>query len=249
VAAPETGEPDLITRVRGLAIAAGRFIAGAPLTYSWLIALLVTTIVKGNFLTKRQLHTLVVDDSSTNIKNIMYLAWDTPGVLMDSLLWIDGRDWTPYLLLFTLFLAPAEHWLGQLRWLTVGLTSHILATYISEGILYGAIRYHDAPRRLMYATDIGVSYFLVAVMAVLTYRIARPWRWAYIGTLFVIFGVRMIEIDRHGLNFTAIGHFTAILIGLCFYPMVRKRQQPQWNPAQLKTALSRPAGSNRVTHW
>jgi hypothetical protein len=215
---------DASTRVRGWAIAVWRLIAGAPLTYSWLIALLVTTIVKDNFLTKRQLHTLVVDDSSTNIKNIMHLAWDTPAVLMDSLLWVDGRGWAPYLVLFTLFLAPAEHWLGPLRWLAVGLTSHVLATYISEGILYAAIRYHDAPRKLMDATDIGVSYFLVGVMAALTYRIVRPWRWGYIGVLIVIFGVRLIEIDRHGLNFTAIGHFTSILIGLCFYPMARVRQ-------------------------
>jgi hypothetical protein len=219
-----------------------RYIAGAPLTYSWLLALLVTTIVKDNFLTKRQVHTLVVDNASTNIKNIIYLAWDTPGVLMDSLLWIDGRYWTPYLVLFTLFLAPAEHWLGQLRWLTVGLTSHVLATYISEGILYGAIRYHDAPKRLMHATDIGVSYFLVGVMAVLTYHITRPWRWGYIGILFLIFGVLLIAMDRHGLNYTAIGHFTSILIGLCFYPMTRERQHPQWNPAKLKSAFRRTAG-------
>jgi hypothetical protein len=39
-----------------------------------------------------------------------------------------SRSWTPYLTLFTLFLAPAEHWLGQRRWLTVGLTAHIAAT-------------------------------------------------------------------------------------------------------------------------
>jgi drug/metabolite transporter (DMT)-like permease len=229
---------DPSTRLRGLAIAVWRFIAGAPLTYSWLIALLVTTIIRDqHLLPKRQLHALVVDDSSTNIKNIMHLAWDTPAVLIDSLLWIDGRDWTPYPVLFTVFLAPAEHWLGQLRWLTVGLTSHVLATYISEDILYVAIRYHDAPRRLMHATDIGVSYVLVGVMAVLTYRIARPWRWGYLGMLIVIFGVLLIATDRHGLNFTAIGHFTAILIGLCFYPMARKRQHPQWNPAKLGAAF------------
>jgi hypothetical protein len=234
---------DASTRRRGLAIAVWSFIAGAPLTYSWLMALLVTTVVKENFLTKRQLHILVVDDSSTNVKNIMHLAWDTPAVLMDSLLWIDGRYWTPYLVLFTLFLAPAERWLGQLRWLTVGLTSHFLATYISEGILYAAIRYHDAPRRLMHAADIGVSYFLVGVMAVLTYHIARPWRWGYLGILFLIFGVLLIATDRHGLNFTAIGHFTSILIGLCFYPMARKRHHPQWNPAKLKAAFWRATGA------
>ncbi len=237
------------TRLRGLAIAVWRFISGAPLTYSWLIALLVTTIIKRN-LPKRELHTLVVDDSSTNIKNIMHLAWDTPAVLLDSLLWIDGRFWTPYLVLFTLFQAPAEHWLGHLRWLTVGLTSHFLATYISEGILYFAIRYHDAPKRLMHATDIGVSYFLVGVMAVLTYHIARPWRWGYIGILFVIFGVLLITMERHGPNFTAIGHFASILVGLCFYPMARERHRPPWNPAKLTASFrrsrSRQARSGRA---
>ena len=233
---------DTATRLRGLAIAVWHFVSGARLTYLWLLALLVTTLLKHN-LTRRQLHTLLVDDSSTNIKNIMHLAWDTPAVLMDSMLWIDGRYWTPYLVLFTLFLAPAERWLGQLRWLTVGLTSHVLATYISEGIPYAAIRYHDAPSRLMHAADIGVSYFLVGVMAVLTYHIARPWRWGYIGILFVFFGVLLITTDRYVLNFTAIGHFTAILIGLCFYPIARKRSEPQWNPAKLKAAFRRTAGA------
>ena len=38
-------------------------------------------------------------------------------VLIQSLLWIDGKYWWPYLIVFTLFLAPAERWLGQLRWL------------------------------------------------------------------------------------------------------------------------------------
>ena len=66
---------------------------------------------------------------------------------------------------------------GQNAWLTVGLTAHIGATYISEGLLYLEIQYHQAPQKLVYATDIGVSYFLVGVMAVLAYHIARPWRW------------------------------------------------------------------------
>ena len=33
-------------------------------------------------------------------------------MLFQSLLWIDGKYWWPYLLVFTLFLAPAERWLG-----------------------------------------------------------------------------------------------------------------------------------------
>jgi hypothetical protein len=201
-----------------------RFVANAPLTYLWLIVLLVTTII-ARHLTKRQLHVVTMHDS-TNIRD---LARDPLEVLFNSLLWIDGRYWAPYLVLFTLFLAPAEHWLGELRWLTVGLTTHILATYISEGLLALAIRMHMEPKRLVHAEDIGVSYFLVGVIAVLAYRIAMPWRWGYLAILITIFVIPLIV----SVDFTAIGHFSSIFIGLCFYPMARRRDAPLVNPAKL----------------
>jgi hypothetical protein len=192
-----------------------RFVRGAPLTYLWLIALLVTTIIQ-HTVSRRDLHQFLVH-SSTNIHD---LATDPIGVLFESLLWIDGPYWAPYLVLFSLFLAPAEHWLGQLRWLTVGLTAHIGATYLSEGWLYLAIQYHHAPQRLVHTTDVGVSYFLVGVAAVLAYRIATPWRWGYLAVLITFYAVQLIG----ALKFTAIGHFSAIFIGLMFYPMARRRQ-------------------------
>jgi hypothetical protein len=210
------------------------FVTGAPLTYGWLLVLAITTIVQ-NQLPRWRLHTVLLHHST----NIHALGTDPLDVLFSSLLWIDGKNLEPYLLLFTLFLAPAEHWLGHLRWLTVGLTAHILSTYISEGILYFAIEEHQASERLVHARDIGVSYFLVGVMAVLTYHIARPWRWGYLGVLFVIFGFPLITMNHRELNFTAIGHFAAILIGLCFYPMARERKRPPLNPAKLKTAFRR----------
>ncbi len=224
-----------MTRPRGWLDAAWRFVAKAPLTYVWLTVLLVTTII-AHTLTRRQYHSVIVH-ASTNIHDLLR---DPLQVLFTSLLWIDGRYWTPYLLLFTLFLAPAEHWLGQLRWLTVGLTSHVVATYLSEGMLYLAIQYHLVPERrvhaLVYSKDIGVSYFLVGVIAVLAYRISMPWRWGYLAVLITIFMVPLAV----KLNFTAIGHFSAIFIGLCFYPMTRKRAGPQLSPARLKAAWSRP---------
>src|SRR6201993_1976562 len=183
---------------------------------------MITTIVQHE-LTGRELHYVLLHRST----NIHELGTDPLGVLFSSLLWIDGKNLEPYLLLFTLFLAPVEHWLGHLRWLTVGLTAHILSTYISEGILYFAIEEHQASERLVHARDIGVSSFLVGVMAVLAYHIARPWRWGYLGVLFVIFGFPLIMMmDHHQLNFPAIGHFAAILIGLCFYPMARAIKKP-----------------------
>jgi len=219
-------------RLRRMWLVMWHFVIGAPLTYGWLFVLLITTIIQRH-LTKREYHAVALDSST----NIHHLLKDPLEVLFNSLLWIDGRYLAPYLLLFTLFLAPAEHWLGHLRWLTVGLTTHILATYISEGILYYAIKEHEAPQRLVHARDIGVSYFLVGVMAVLTYHIARPWRWGYLGVLLLIFGFPLLTMDRVELDFTAIGHFASILIGLCFYPMARERKRPPLNPAKLKTAL------------
>jgi hypothetical protein len=228
------------TRLRSIGLAVWHFVSGAPLTYGWLFVLMITTIIQ-NQLPGRQLHSVLLHRST----NIHALGRDPLDVLFSSLLWIDGKNLEPYLLLFTLFLAPAEHWLGHLRWLTVGVTSHILATYISEGILYFAIEEHDASQRLVLARDIGVSYFLVGVMAVLAYHIARPWRWGYLGVLFVIFGFPLITMDRHELNFTAIGHFTSILIGLCFYPMAQERKRPPWNPARLKTTFRRTRSGER----
>ncbi|WAJ46215.1 hypothetical protein OK015_06955 [Mycobacterium sp. Aquia_216] len=221
-------------RLRSLALAVWHFVSGAPLTYGWLFALLITTIIQHQ-LPGRQLRSVLLHRST----NIHELGTDPLNVLFSSLLWLDGKSLEPYLLLFTLFLAPAEHWLGQLNWLTVGLTSHILSTYISEGILYYAIQEHDASERLVLSRDIGVSYFLVGIMAVLTYRIARPWRWLYLGVLLIIFGFPLLTMTRHGLNFTAIGHFTSILIGLCFYPMARATHGRPWSPARARAAFRR----------
>jgi hypothetical protein len=77
------------------------------------------------------------------------------------------------------------------------------------------------------------------VIAVLAYHIARPWRWGYLGVLFVIYTFPLLTMDRHELNFTAIGHFSAILIGLCFYPMARERKRPPLNPARFRAAVRR----------
>ncbi|MCP6530627.1 hypothetical protein NL480_28380, partial [Klebsiella pneumoniae] len=85
-----------------------------------------------------------------------------------------------------------------------------------EGLLYLAIQHRDASERMVHARDIGVSYFLVGVMAVLTYHIAKPWRWGYLGVLLVIFGFPLIAMDKAELDFTAVGHFASILIGLLF---------------------------------
>jgi hypothetical protein len=221
-------DPTIQARLKGWLTAAWRFVRSAPLTYLWLIVLLITTIIQHQ-MGRRELHAVLIHGST----NIHHLATNPLEVLFASLFWIDGRYWTPYLLLFTLFLAPAEQWLGEIRWLTVGLTAHVGATYISEGLLYLGIQHHLAPERLVYARDIGVSYFMVGLIAVLAYHVAPPWRWGYLAVLIAAFTVPLFI----HVTFTAIGHFSAIFIGLLFYPMARARNGPPVNPAKLFAAL------------
>ncbi len=75
---------------------------------------------------------------------------------------------------------------------------------------------------MVHVRDVGVSYFMVGVMAVLAYHIASPWRWGYLAAVVIYYGAGLIADP----NFTAIGHVVAIMIGLCFYPLARRCDGP-----------------------
>lgn len=201
-----------------------KYVRSAPLTYGWLFVLLATTLVQHS-LKERTLRPLL-QSTSTNIYN---LTSDPVRVLVNSLLWIDGSHWWPYLLIFTLFLAPAERWLGHLRWAVVGVVCHVGATFLSEGYLYWTIHQAGAPQRLIDARDVGVSYAVVGIVGVLFYRVPRRWRWAYLATAVVLVGGALLLRT----NFTGMGHVCALLIGLACYPLTRR--------GRTSTATSTPA--------
>lgn len=216
-------DPSIGARGKEWLTAGWRFVRSAPLTYLWLTALLITTIVQHQ-LSRHELHTVLVHRST----NIYHLGTDPLYVLWASLFWVDGGNWLQCLVLFSLFLAPAERWLGQIRWLAVGLSAHIAATYISEGLLYLAIQQHLEPEKMVHVRDVGVSYFMVGVMAVFTYHIAPPWRWGYLAAVVIYYGQGLVT----NFNLTAVGHVSAILVGLCCLPIARRRDGPLLNPAR-----------------
>jgi hypothetical protein len=206
------------------------YVATAPLTYSWLVALLITTIVQRT-MPVRRLHALLQKEST----NLHHLASDPIRVLLESLLWIDGQYWTPYLVVFTVFLAPAERWLGHMRWLIVGLLCHIGATYVSEGFLYWTIQAAQLSPRLIDARDIGVSYFVTGIVGTMTHHVARPWRWFYLAGCVSVFGTALAV----RANFTGVGHLCALALGLACYPLVRGRSGSEWNPVPALRRLRR----------
>lgn len=193
------------------------YIRSAPLTYGWLGVLLATTLVQRS-LPERTLRALLQSTST----NLHHLASDPLRVLINSLLWIDSSYWSPYLLIFTVFLAPAERWLGHLRWLLVGLVCHVGATYLGEGYLYWTIQRAAASPHLIDARDVGVSYFVLGIVGVLFYRIPHRWRWWYLVSAVVITGAALVLQT----TFTSLGHLSALLLGLACYPLIRGRRTP-----------------------
>ncbi|MFI5806530.1 rhomboid-like protein [Streptomyces sp. NPDC051561] len=201
------------------------YLRRAPGTYLWLLILFLTTVVISHmdpaftdeFLRRR----------STNIRQ---LSEDPARVLISSAFWIDGdnglRGWLPYAVLYTLFHATVEHRLGTLRWLSVALIAHVGATYLSEGVLLWAIRHDLAPAESVNTLDVGVSYALAGVVAVLTYLLPAPWRYVYLFGVLTFYALPLVN----GRTFTDLGHFSAVLLGLACYPLTRRRhpRSPHW---------------------
>jgi len=203
--------PRLPRRAAG---AVWRYVRRAPGTFIWLAILFVTTMIINNA-SPEYAHWLLERRST----NIHFLDQSPVRVLISSALWLDGGDWPFYFVLYNIFHVPAERWLGTARWLLVLLIAHVGATYVSEGVLLWAINHGDAPQSARFTLDYGVSYALSGVVAVLAYLIVKPWRYAYVAAIVLVFGAAVLS----SRNFTAVGHFTAAMLGFACYPLARGR--------------------------
>ncbi|MFF7471066.1 rhomboid-like protein [Streptomyces sp. NPDC008092] len=213
--------------LRGLGGTVWAYVRSAPGTYIWLAILFVTAFALHRM--SPEFEQQFLRQRSTNIRELS----DNPvRVLVASAMWIEGGHWVPYAFLYTVFHASAERWLGTVRWLAVCVIAHVLATLISEGALLKGIHDGIVPHSAVNTLDIGVSYALAGVIAVLAYRIATPWRYPYLGAVLLVYGLPLTESP----TFTDLGHFVAALIGLACYPLVRGRGKA-WNPKETLAAL------------
>lgn len=195
-------------------------ISTAPLTFGWLLFLLATTVAQ-RVLSGRDLDEVLLE-RSTNLHN---LSTQPLKVLWASLFWLDGAYWLPYFLIFLLLLAPAERWLGKVRWLIVGLAGHVGATYISEGLVAMGIHHNRVSESMTSVRDVGVSYFMAAIAGIMVFHQARPWRWVYLLLVLAYFALPAF-IDT---SYTTIGHCCALLIGFASYPMTLRRSRRQFD--------------------
>ncbi|MFE0463057.1 rhomboid-like protein [Kitasatospora sp. NPDC058965] len=212
--------------------ACARYVGRAPGTYVWLAVLLLTTQIIHHVSPEFANHLL--RRRSTNLHE---LSKSPVRVLISSAFWIAGGGWWFYFVFYNIFHVPAERWLGTARWLAVVAVAHVGATYLSEGVLYWAIQHGYAPERARFTLDYGVSYALAGVEAVLTYLIVRPWRYLYVAGVVLFYGLALIS----SRDFTSVGHFSAVLLGLACYPITRARPgsfDPVLTVRQLKHRLA-----------
>ncbi|WP_369242747.1 rhomboid-like protein [Streptomyces sp. R21] len=214
-------------RIRSGLRRVGAYVRSAPGTYVWLGVLFVTTVAVHQM--SPEFEDQFLRQRSTNIHE---LSNNPVRVLISSAMWIDGGHWLPYAVLYTVFHAQAERWLGTARWLVVCAAAHVLATLVSELALLDAIRRGAAPHSAVNTLDIGVSYALAGVVAVLVYRISAPWRYLYLSGVVVVYAVPLAT----GRTFTDFGHFISVAIGLGCYPLVRGRGKA-WNPKETWAVL------------
>ncbi|MEV7519034.1 rhomboid-like protein [Streptomyces sp. NPDC091371] len=189
------------------------WIASSPGTHIWLLIIAVTSIVV--VIAPEQVERVLMHRNSSNIHQLVKYP---VRALLSSAFWIeDPASLALYAVLFEVFHAPVERWLGTLRWLAIVATAHIVATLVSQKVLLTAIQAHEAPRSMTHVVDIGVSYGLAASVGVLTYRLPSPWRWFYLVGAVAFFGLPLAT----GGTFTDLGHAISLTVGLLAWPLTR----------------------------
>jgi hypothetical protein len=215
-------------RVRPSVVA---YVRGSPATFLYLFALSVTTWVLLG-LTGDVVESILREHST----NLDQLRANPVRVLIRSAFWVDGYLLLVWVVLFALVLAPAERWLGTVRWLVVFVAGHVGATLATAAGLWLAIRWRLAPTSLSDVVDVGVSYGFAALAAVFTYYLPPPGRWYWAGGLLVVaVGAAII-----GGTFTDFGHLTAVMIGFAMYPITRSTSVEQRSHSQIWRPVSTP---------
>ncbi|MFB0628035.1 rhomboid-like protein [Streptomyces sp. AB3(2024)] len=187
------------------------WIRASPGTHIWLLIIAVTSVVVV-IAPDRVEHVLLHRNSS----NIHELVKHPIRALISSAFWIeDPASLALYAVLFELFHATVERWLGTLRWLVIVATAHVVATLVSQKFLLMAIQDNRAPHSMTHVVDIGVSYGIAASVGVLTYRLPGPWRWLYLAGAVAFFGLPLLT----GGTFTDLGHAISLAVGLLAWPL------------------------------
>jgi hypothetical protein len=193
---------------RGLRVA-GVYVRQAPLTFLYLLIVVITTWTVLT-VSPHVGDQLLVTNSST----LRVLTQEPLRGLVQSAFWLETPVELVAAVLFAVVLAPVERWLGSFRWLLVAAAGHLGATIAVAIVIWASVQAGWADASATGGVDVGVSYAFGAVAGVLTWRLEGRRRLAYaVGLEAVLLAVLIVHPA-----FTGLGHMLAVAIGLAFAP-------------------------------
>ncbi len=211
------------------------------MTTAFLLVLLATTLLLRH-VSARAADALLAASST----DVAHLAHDPVRVLLASAIWLPGRVWLPYAVVFAVALAPLERRVGAWWALAVFFSGHVLATALTEGPVAVGIAAHWLPASAAHRMDVGVSYGMYAAVGATAGLLDRWPRRAVLAGVAVTVAVPVV-LD---LDLTTVGHVLSLAIGTAWWPWLARRgwfgrrrlALPRW----LAGAARRPRGAGEA---
>lgn len=198
------------------------FLRSAPGTYTYLFVLVITTWVLQTS-SSRIAEELLLERST----NLHQLIRDPMRVLFGSAFWVASTGELLFsLLAFSLVATAVERWIGTARTAAVFFFGHVGATLIVAFWLWASLNFTVVKSPTTSARDVGSSYGLAALAALLTYRAPSPRRWFYAGSIVLLIGITLI-LDA---SFTNWGHLFAFVIGFLSYIFIPRKVRGRKKP-------------------
>jgi len=170
-------------------------------------AAMVVAVAVGLAVAPDEVADRVISSSSTNLVNLQ----QHPPFVMVVSAFVVPSPWDLWIVVPLVWaLGEVQRWLGRAAVLVVGVLGHVgatlfVSTALTAGIAKGRIALSEAT-----ATDVGVSYVLVAALGLLAARVDGARRRWYVAAL-SLFLVGSLLLAR---SFTDLGHLVAWALGL-----------------------------------
>lgn len=203
------------TVVRDALRRGGDLVRSTPITSGLLGVLLLTTVALRNAGTQDQ---QVLKWASTNLQNLSTAPIRS---FVASALVLPSEVWLPTAIALGAGLGLLERRIGSLLAVGVFASAHVLVTLATETGVWAGINAGDLPDSARTQIDAGVSYgmygSLAAAVLLMPRRLQLP---ALVTVLTSVVAPALTDLDM-----TAVGHVMSVVVGLAWWPLVRRRAE------------------------